>query len=128
MKLWPTTTKNKCFMKMLWHLLGECVKVTVLLVCSICIFFFSIIDLYSFFLYIKVRMHVQCFCTVHLQCHFVEPLFYLFIFFYKFWTVTTVPSWFNQLCWAKIHYSTYNSFRLTFCIYIFLHTILSKNT
>ena len=48
---------------MLWHLLGECVKVTVLLVCSICIvhkflfiyfffFFFAVIDL-CFFLYIK---------------------------------------------------------------------------
>ena len=29
-----TTTKNKYFVKMLWHLLGECVKVTVFLVCS----------------------------------------------------------------------------------------------
>ena len=35
MKLWPITTKNKCFVKMLWHLLGECVKATVFLVCSI---------------------------------------------------------------------------------------------
>ena len=33
MKLWPTTTENKCFVKMLWHVLGECVKTTVLLVC-----------------------------------------------------------------------------------------------
>ena len=33
--------KNKYFVKMLWHLLGECVKTTVLLVCSICIFFFN---------------------------------------------------------------------------------------
>ena len=44
MKLWPTITENKCFVKMLWHLLGECVKNIVLLVCSICIvhrFFFS---------------------------------------------------------------------------------------
>ena len=36
MKLWLTITENKCFVKMLWHLLGECVKATVLLVCSIC--------------------------------------------------------------------------------------------
>ena len=36
MKLWLTTTENKCFAKMLWHLLGKYVKVTVLLVCSIC--------------------------------------------------------------------------------------------
>ena len=33
MKLWPATTENKCFVKMLWHVLGECVKATVLLVC-----------------------------------------------------------------------------------------------
>ena len=33
--------KNKYFVKMLWHLLGECVKTTVLLVYSICIFFFQ---------------------------------------------------------------------------------------
>ena len=34
MKMWLTTTENKCFVKMLWHLLDECVKVIVLLVCS----------------------------------------------------------------------------------------------
>ena len=34
MNLWLTTIENKYFVKMLWHLLGECVKVTVLLVCS----------------------------------------------------------------------------------------------
>ena len=33
MKLWPTTIENKCFVKILRHLLGECVKATVLLVC-----------------------------------------------------------------------------------------------
>ena len=54
MKLWPTTTEHKCFVKMLWHLLGECVKITVLLDCSICtvhrfFFFFQVIDLCSFF-------------------------------------------------------------------------------
>ena len=50
MKLWPTTNENKCFVKMLWHLLDECVKATVLLVCSICIFFFqsSICDIFSY--------------------------------------------------------------------------------
>ena len=34
MKLWSTTNENKYFVKMLWHLLGECVKAIVLLVCS----------------------------------------------------------------------------------------------
>ena len=135
MKLWPTTTKNKCFVKMLWHLLGECVKTTILLICSICTFFFLIIDLCSFFLYIKARMCVQCFCTVHLvflRCTSTTPFCWasicFLIFFLKFWTVATVPSWFNQLCWGKIHYSTYNFFGLTFCIFFSLHTILNKNT
>ena len=36
MKLWPTITENKCFVKMLWHLLGEYVKATIFLLCSIC--------------------------------------------------------------------------------------------
>ena len=50
MKLWPTTNENKCFVKMLWHLLDECVKATVLLVCSICNFFFqsSICAIFSY--------------------------------------------------------------------------------
>ena len=88
MKLWPATTKNKCFVKMFWHLLDECVKATVLLVCSIrtsfFFIFFSIIDLCSFFLYITARMCIQCFCAIHLQCHFVKPLCLLFFFFFFF--------------------------------------------
>ena len=34
MKLWLTTTENKFFVKMLWHLLDKCVKTIVLLVYS----------------------------------------------------------------------------------------------
>ena len=30
----------------------------------------------------KAQMCVQCFCTVHLQCHFVEPLCLFFFFFF----------------------------------------------
>ena len=94
--------------------------------------------------YSVFALYIQCFCAVHLQCHFIEPLclfFFLFSFFFlfnKFWIVAIVPSWFNKLCWGKIHYSTYNFFGLSFCIffslgclflYFFsLHTILSKNT
>ena len=36
--------------------------------------------------------------------------------------------WFNQLCRAKIHYFTYNFLGLTFCIFFYLHIILSKKT
>ena len=99
-------------------------------------FFFSIIDLCSFFLlYLKAWIRVQCFCTIHpvfLRCTSTTPFCWaticFLIFFLKFWTVATVPSWFNQIYWAKIHYSTYNFFGLTFCIFFSLHTILSKNT
>ena len=39
---------------------------------------FSLCKLYSgnsaLVLWCKARMCVQCFCTVHLQCHFAEPL------------------------------------------------------
>ena len=93
MKLWPTTTENKSFVKMLWYLLGECIKTTVLLVGSICTFFFNHRFVLFFLLYIKSRMRAQCFCTVHLQCHFIESLCLFFFFFYnKFWTVAIVPS------------------------------------
>ena len=34
MKLWPITTENKYFVKILWHLLDECVKDRVLLLCT----------------------------------------------------------------------------------------------
>ena len=34
MNLWPTITENKYFVKILWHLLGESIKATVLLVYS----------------------------------------------------------------------------------------------
>ena len=66
MKLWPTTNENKCFVKMLWHLLGECVKATVLLVCSICTFFFqsSICAIFSYISinYIKSGYAATMFC------------------------------------------------------------------
>ena len=72
MKLWPTTTKNKCFVKMLWHLLGECVKATVLLVCSSGtvatvateFFFFSLFSLpfvLFFLLNIYKNPHIYCY-------------------------------------------------------------------
>ena len=187
MKLWPTTTENKCFVKMLWHLLGECIKITILLICSICtvhhLFFFLVINLCSlfynifalliqhfslfiygsilvshfvfFFFFFKAlnsiystKQHCSynsffffsllfllffpfIYITLHpvfLHCTSTMPFCWVTFFFIKFWTIATVTSWFNQLCWAKIHYFTYNFFRLTFCIFFSLHTILSKNT
>ena len=49
--------KNKYFVKMLWHLLGECVKTTVLLVCSICIFFFNHRFVLFFLIYNSANVH-----------------------------------------------------------------------
>ena len=124
--------KNKYFVKILWHLLGECVKTTVLLVYSICIFFFNHRFVLFFLIYKSAySVFVLYIYSAILLSHFVCLFFVVvvvFFFFFKFWTVATVPSWFNQLCWAKIHYSTYNFFGLTFCIFFSLHIILSKNT
>ena len=91
MKIWQTTTKNKCFVKMLWHLLGEYVKTIVLLVCSICTFFFFFN--HRFVLFVLIYKSANG-CAVLLHCtssvfalyiysaillsHFV--FFYLFIF------------------------------------------------
>ena len=92
MKLWLTTTKNKCFAKMLWHLLGEYVKTTVLLVCSICIvhhffYFFPVIDLCSFF-YRIFTLFIQRFSLFIynsiLASHFVLFFFFFFFFFSVF--------------------------------------------
>ena len=134
MKLWPTTTKNKCFVKILWHLLGECVKLRYFWFVQYVLFFFNHRFVLFFLIIFKSANAHIVFCTIHpvfLRCTFTVPFcwaFFIFIFFYiyilKFWTV---PSWFNQLCWAKFHYSTYNFFRLIFCIFFSLHTILNKN-
>ena len=71
MKLWPTTTKNKCFVKMLWHLLGECVKVTVLLVYSICTFFFQFVLFFLIYKSVNARM---------VFLHFTFSVFVLYIY------------------------------------------------
>ena len=72
MKLWPITTENKCFVKMLWHLLGECVKTTILLVCSsgivatvVIVFFWGL----SFVL-IYIYIYIYCFTTHQISQYF----------------------------------------------------------
>ena len=73
MKLCPITTENKYFVKILWHLLGECVKVTILLVCSsgtvatvatkISFFFFSLQSSVCTFKKknINKNLHIYCY-------------------------------------------------------------------
>ena len=92
MKLWLTTTENKYFVKMLWHLLGKCIKATVLLVCSICT-----VHRFFFFFFSKSLIGAL-FSTVFLHCsnsifHCSSTVpFWLATFFFFFWTVATVPS------------------------------------
>ena len=101
--MWPTTTENKCFVKMLWHLLGECVKATVLLVCSICtvhqFFFFSFSwsSIYAIFSTVFLHCSYSVFHCSSTVLFWLATLSFLFIYFYlffifKFWTVATIPS------------------------------------
>ena len=68
MKLWPTTTENKCFVKMLWHLLGEYVKTIVLLVCSICTFFFFFNHQFVLFFLISINFIKSSYAAI-VFCH-----------------------------------------------------------
>ena len=93
MKLWLTTIENKCFMK---HLLGEYVKIIILLVCSICtvhrlfyFYFFPVIDLCSFFYSIFAlfiwRFSPFIYSSI-LVSHFVFLFFsLLFVLFFPFY-------------------------------------------
>ena len=86
MKLWPTTTENKYFVKILWHLLGEYVKTTVLLCCSsgtvatgaTKFFFFSFFSLLFvlFFLNIYKNPHIYCYTNTTNFTIFLQLLRY----------------------------------------------------
>ena len=101
MKLWPTTTENKCFVKMLWHLLGEYVKGTILLICSICtihrflffifyFYFFPVIDLCSFFYSIFALFIYSSILVSHFVFFFLSLLFVLFFPFYIYHFTSSV--------------------------------------
>ena len=105
MKLWPITTKNKYFVKMLWHLLGEYVKLTVLLVYSICtvhrFFYFLLLFFPS---YQNILFFLQYFfhCSYSVfHCSSTVPFWlatFLFFFSFQFWTVATVDTFFLVFC------------------------------
>ena len=118
MKLWPTITENKYFVKMLWHLLGEYVKVTVLLVCSICIvhrffFFFPQSSICALFFYSVFVLFIHRFslfiCSSILVSHF---------FF------------FNSSYSTKWHcsYSSYIFFSLPFVLFFFFYIYCYTDT
>ena len=141
MKLWPTTTENKCFVKMLWHLLDECVKITVLLVCSICahhhfFFIFSQSSICALFFTIFFLFGMSTIFTIFLYCSYSI-----------FHCSSTVPFWLATLSFffffkvlissysTKRHYS-YSSF-FFFCllfvlffpfIYITVHPVFLRCT
>ena len=90
MKLWLTTTENKCFVKMLWHLLGEYVKTIVLLVCSICTvhrFFYFLFLFFSnhrfvpFFFYSIFALFIQSFSLFIYSSILVSHFVFLFLVF-----------------------------------------------
>ena len=86
--LWPTTNKNKYFVKMLWHLLGECVKATVLLVCSIYIvhcffFFFLVIDLCSFSTILLHCLYIVFHCSSTIPFWLATLTFFFFFLVLK---------------------------------------------
>ena len=97
MKLWPTTTENKCFVKMLWHLLDKCVKVTVLLICSICTFFL-IIDL-CFFSYISIN-YIKSGYAATMFCHYSYNVFHC---------SSTVQFWYATLSFFLVLNNSYNT-------------------
>ena len=136
MKLWLSTTKNKCFVKMLSHLLGEYVKTTVLLVCSICIvhhffYFFPVIDL-CFFFYRIFALFIQRFSLFIynsiLASHFVLFFFFFSVFCLYFFfpfiyitvhpvflhcerTIAAIVLWFHESFFLFFFFSFFFSFK-----------------
>ena len=93
-------------MKILWHLLGECVKTTILLVCSTCTFFFQSL-ICALFSYISIN-YVKSGYAATVFCHCLYNVFhcsstvqfwwvnlsFFFFFFFKFWIVATAVTGF----------------------------------
>ena len=82
MRLWPTTTKNKCFVKILWHLLGKCVKVIVLS---------GLFNVY----------YSSFFCALFKNIYLYE-IAYIYIYIYIFYTDTTNFIIFSQ--WLRCQF------------------------
>ena len=108
MKLWLTTTENKYFVKILWHLLGEYVKTTILLVCSICtvhhffyfLFLFFPNHQFVLFFYRIVALFIQRFSlfiySFILVSHFVFFFFSFLFLSFSLWLTTF--GLFNMYC------------------------------
>ena len=120
MKLWQITTENKFFVKMLWHLLGEYVKATILLVYSICTVhrFF-----YYLFLFFLSHRFVLFFLQYFLHCSYIV-----------FHCSSTVPFWlatffffffFSLLFVLFFSFYIYHCTSSVFALYIYSAILLS---
>ena len=108
MKLWLTTTENKYFVEILWHLLGEYVKTTIFLVCSICtvhhffyfLFLFFPNHQFVLFFYKIVALFIQRFSlfiySFILVSHFVFFFFSFLFLIFSLWLNTF--GFFNMYC------------------------------
>ena len=111
MKLWLTTTENKYFMKILWHLLGEYVKTTILLVCSIYtvhhffyfLFLFFPNHQFVLFFYRIVALFIQRFSlfiySFILVSHFVFFFFSFLFLSFSLWLTTIENKCFVKMLW-----------------------------
>ena len=103
---------------MLWHLLGECVKVTVLLVCSICIFFFQS-SICAIFSYISIN-YIKSSYAATVFCHCSYNVFHCSSMV-QFWWANL--SFFLVLNSSYSCYSFFFFFGLPFLLYFILFYI-----
>ena len=118
MKLWLTTIENKCIVKMLWYLLGECVKTTVL---------FGLFNMYfSFFFFLSLI----CALFSYIAINYIKSGYAATVFrhcsFNVFHYSSTVIFW-----WATFFFNVLNSsysffffFQPSVCTFFFLLYIL----
>ena len=107
---------------MLWHLLGEYVKATVLLVCSICtvhrfFFLFPVIDLCSFF-YSIFALFIQRFSLFIYSSILVSH----FVFF--FFKVLNISYSSKRHCSYNSYFFFFFPFQSSVCTFFFLLYIL----
>ena len=96
---------------MLWHLLGECVKVTVLLVCSICIFFFFQSSICAIFSYISIN-YIKSSYAATVFCHCSYNVFHCSSMVQFWWATLSFFLVLNSSYSTRRHcsYSSYNFF------------------
>ena len=136
MKLWLTTIENKYFVKILWYLLGEYVKTTILLVCSIYtvhhffyfLFLFFPNHQFVLFFYRIVALFIQRFSlfiySFILVSHFVFFFFSFLFLSFSLWLTTF--GLFNMYCSLFFFFFPSHRFVLFFLQnFCTIHTVFS---